>query len=137
MDSVDELSSKFAELDNEYKQIMDTDWWLMSIIITIELTALPLIVILVLAILDYRDKHSGHRSQKTVDTSKPIFPDPSRETCKLVSEHWSGRVPVFTKSSYSGFYLKVKHINNYNYNVQLLVFKTQDNEEWPIEKTRV
>lgn len=91
METSDELSAKFAQLDNKYKEIMDTDWWLMSIIITIELTALPLIALLVLAIIEYKDKQNDCPPVYTVDKSEPIFPEPSRETFRMISDHWSGK----------------------------------------------
>ena len=97
------ITVKIIQLNNEYKQLMDTDWWLMSIIVTIELTALPLIFVLILTIFEYKSNSidSEYKNQmKSKSKIETVFPQPSRETYKLMTENWSGK-PV-TKNGYSG-----------------------------------
>ena len=101
----DNITAKIIELNNEYKQLMDTDWWLMSIILTIELTALPLIFVLILVIFEYKSKcdliDSEYKNQlKSKTKIETVFPQPSPHTFKFMSENWSTQ--SWYKNGYSG-----------------------------------
>lgn len=105
------LTVKIVELNNEYKQLLDTDWWLMSIIMTIELTALPLIFVLVFAILEFKNKLYTNdlvvdknliKVNKTNARNTTVFPQPSPETSKQMSKCWIVKDPIFNKKGYSG-----------------------------------